>query len=68
MKKFGFAAAVASGLIAGVVGLAGPAQASTSDVATVAQFTTGIDHHGWLDQITPAVNVPQVDTTAHQSR
>jgi len=31
-------------------------------------ITTGIDHHTWLDQIGPSVNVPQVDTSVHQSR
>jgi hypothetical protein len=55
MKKFGIASIVASGLAAAVVGLAAPASA-------------GVDHHAWLDQISPTVNVPQVDTTVHQSR
>ncbi|BBW99900.1 hypothetical protein MMOR_08370 [Mycolicibacterium moriokaense] len=35
MKKFGFAAIVASGLAAAVLGLAGPAQAD-------------LGHHGWV--------------------
>lgn len=55
MKKFGFTTVIASGLIAGVLGFAAPAQA-------------GVDHHSWLDQITPAVSVPQVDNSVHQSR
>ena len=40
MKKFGFTTVVASGLIAGVLGFAGPAQAD-------------IDHHDWVHQIQP---------------
>lgn len=73
MKKFGFATVAASGLVAAVIGLAAPAQAGVStDAAPAAlsasQIATGIDHHVWLDQITPDVNVPRVDTTVHQSR
>jgi spermidine/putrescine-binding protein len=55
MKKFGFAAIIASGLTAAVIGLAGPAQAE-------------LVHYQWLDQIQPQVSVPHVDTTVHQSR
>ena len=55
MNKLGFAAVVASGLTAAIVGLAGPAQA-------------GVDHHDWLDQIGPHVTVPHVDTSVRQSR
>ncbi len=67
MKKFGFATVVASGLVAAILGLAAPAQAvSAGDAPTVlasaTQIPTGIDHHVWLDQIGPHVNVPQVDT------
>ena len=60
MKKFGFAAIVASGLTAGFLGLAAPAQAVT-------QFPTDVGHHAWVDTIQPQVNVPQVDTSVHQS-
>jgi hypothetical protein len=67
MKKFGFATIIASGLIAGVLGLAAPAQADVAPVAP-SLITTGIDHHTWLDQIGPNVHVPQVDTSVHQSR
>jgi hypothetical protein len=55
MKKFGFATIIASGLAAGVLGLAGPAQADTG-------------HHDWIDTIGQHVTVPQVDNTVHQSR
>ncbi len=74
MKKFGFATVIASGLAAAVLGLAGPAQATTTaeDAPAVLNSAigapTGIDHNNWLDQIGPHVNVPQVDTSVHQSR
>jgi len=55
MKKFGFTTAVASGLIAGVLGFAAPAQAD-------------IGHHNWIDQISPTVSVPQVDNSVQHSR
>lgn len=55
MKKFGFTTVIASGLIAGVLGFAAPAQADTG-------------HNDWVHQISPTVNVPQVDTSVHQSR
>jgi hypothetical protein len=54
MKKFGFAAIIASGLTAAVLGLAGPAQAD-------------IGHHDWVGNIGTHVSVPQVDTSVHQS-
>jgi hypothetical protein len=56
MKKFGFATVIASGLIAGALGVTAPAAQA------------GVDHHVWLDQIGQHVNVPHVDTTVHQSR
>ena len=55
MKKFGFATIVASGLVAAVVGLAGPAQAD-------------IGHNGWIYDIQPHAAAPHVDTSVHQSR
>ena len=68
MKKFGFATIAASGLTAAVLGLAAPANAvAPTALATATTFSTGIDHHTWLDQIGPHVNVPQVDTSVHQS-
>jgi hypothetical protein len=55
MKKFGFATIIASGLFAGFVGLAGPASAD-------------IGHHDWANIAgQPAVSVPHVDTSVHQS-
>ena len=66
MKKFGFATIAATGLAAAVLGLAAPAQA-VAPAATVlpaaTEFSTGVDHHVWLDQIGPHVNVPQVDNS-----
>jgi hypothetical protein len=68
MKKLGFATIIASGLIAGVVGITAPsAQAAVSPVSSTT-ISAGIDHHTWLDQIGPSVNVPKVDTSVHQSR
>ena len=55
MKKFGFAAVIASGMAAAVLGLAGPAQAD-------------IGHHDWVNNTQPTVSVPQVSTNVHQSR
>jgi len=55
MKKFGFAAVIASGLAAAVIGLAGPAQAD-------------IGHNDWVNTIQPTVSVPHVDTTVQHSR
>ncbi len=54
MRKFGFAAMIASGLTAAVLGIAGPAQAD-------------VGHHDWVNTIQPSVSVPQVDTSVHQS-
>ena len=54
MKKFGFATIVASGVTAVMLGLAGPAQAD-------------IGHHDWVNNVSPHVSVPQVDTSVHQS-
>lgn len=55
MKKFGFAAVIASGLTAAVIGFAGPAQAD-------------IGHNDWVNTIQPTVSVPHVDTTVQHSR
>jgi hypothetical protein len=70
MKKFGFATIVASGLIAGVLGVAAPAAQAAVGPVSSTTISAGIDHHVWLDQIgqQQAVNVPKVDTTVHQSR
>lgn len=61
MKKFGFAAVIASGLTAAVIGIAAPAQAAV-------QISTDYGHYGWVNVLQPTVNVPHVDTTVHQSR
>jgi hypothetical protein len=55
MKKFGIASIFATGLTAGVLALAGPAQAD-------------IGHHDWVDNTNQSASVPHVDTTVHQSR
>ena len=69
MKKSGLATVVASGMIAGLLGLAAPAQAvaAPTAVASATDIATGIDRHVWLDQIQPKVNVPKVDTTVRHS-
>jgi hypothetical protein len=68
MKKFGFATIAASGLAAAILGLAAPVQAATgveapTVLASAIEIPTGIDHHQWVHDIQPKVNVPQVDTT-----
>ncbi|MDX1891259.1 hypothetical protein [Mycolicibacterium sp. 050158] len=72
MKKFGLAAIVASGLTAGILGVASPILATASaealPVVELPSYSTGVDHHQWIDTIHPNVTVPQVDTTVQQSR
>jgi hypothetical protein len=69
MKKFGLAAIVASGIAVGFIGLAAPASAVVAEApAAVTSSIThpaGIDHQTWLNDITPKVNVPHVDTSVH---
>jgi hypothetical protein len=67
MKKFGFAAIAASGLTAAVLGLAAPAQAAVAPAPAATTIATGVDHLGWINDITPDVNVPRVDTTPSHS-
>lgn len=72
MKNLGFATVIASGLAAAIMGLAAPASAAVTDVPTAAAgpaliIPAGIDHHSWLDQIAPKVNVPKVDNTVQHS-
>jgi len=31
-------------------------------------ISAGVDHRTWIDVLQPSVNVPQVDSTVHQSR
>jgi hypothetical protein len=70
MKNFVFAAVVASGLAAVALGFAGPAQASDEVTVPVTPtgYPSGVDHLDWLNDIQPKVNIPQVDTSVHQSR
>ena len=66
MKKFGFAAIAATGLTAAIFGLAAPAQAADVIVpprTAVTTTSTDLDHIGWINDIQPKVNVPQVDTS-----
>jgi hypothetical protein len=73
MKKIGFATIVSSGLAAAILCLAVPALAVTPGegqrvLDLVAETKIGIDHLEWLDEISPKVNVPMVDTSVQQSR
>jgi hypothetical protein len=72
MKKIGFATLVASGLAAAVLGLAVPGQAVPPGGHHVFDLLSepkgGVDHLNWLDDISPKVTVPNVDTTVQQSR
>ena len=66
MKKIGFASIITSGLAALFIGLAAPAQAA--DAPAILPINDGtvassLDHIGWLNDIQPKVNVPQVDTS-----
>ena len=63
MKKFGFAAVLAGGLTAAILGLAAPAQAATAvNAPTIAasaiNIPTDFGHHAWVIDIQPHVNVP----------
>jgi hypothetical protein len=68
MKKFEFATIIASGLVAGALGIAAPAAQAAVEPVSSTTISAGVDHHVWLDQIGPQVNVPKVDTSVHQSR
>ncbi|MBS1691811.1 MAG: hypothetical protein JST91_06275 [Actinobacteria bacterium] len=69
MKKFGLATMAASALTAAILGLAGPAVAQAAVLPSSTTISAGIDHQTWLNDIgRPSVNVPQVDTSVHQSR
>jgi len=62
MNKFGFAAVVASGLTAAILGLAAPAQADTAVktpviVASAINIPTDFGHHTWVVDIQPRANV-----------
>jgi|SoiMethySBSTD1v2_1073268.scaffolds.fasta_scaffold4780181_1 hypothetical protein len=74
VTRIGFAAGLASGLVTAIVGMAGPAYASaprddSHHVFDLLSDPKGyVDHLRWLDEISPKVNVPKVDTTAQLSR
>jgi hypothetical protein len=72
MTKFGLATILTAGVAAAILGFAAPAQATIVaepvDVASAGNHPAGVDHQAWLDQIGPHAVVPQVDTSAHQSR
>jgi hypothetical protein len=68
MKKFGYATIIASGLVAGALGIAAPAAQAAVGPVSSTTTSAGDDHHVWLDQIGSQVNVPKVDTSVHQSR
>lgn len=55
MKRVGFTTAIASGLVAAVLGLAAPVQAD-------------LGHNTWINQIGQGATTPHVDTSVHQSR
>jgi hypothetical protein len=57
MNKFGFAAVVAGGLTAAILGLAAPAQAAPA-VNTPIIVPTDFGHHAWVVDIQPHANVP----------
>ena len=64
MNKFGFAAVIASGLAAAVLGLAAPAQAATTAnapaaVGSAVNIPVDFGHHGWVVDIQPHATVPQ---------
>ena len=69
MKKFGYATVITSGLAALFIGLAAPAQAADAPAVLPVNDSTaviaggGLDHLGWINDIQPKVNVPQVDTS-----
>ena len=54
MKNHGLATVAATGLMAAVLGFAGPANAD-------------IGHLDWVYDMQPTVSVPHVDTAVHQS-
>jgi hypothetical protein len=63
MNRFGFAAVVASGFIAAILGLAAPAQATTGPNAptlgaSAINIPADVGHHAWVIDIQPHVDVP----------
>ena len=72
MRKFGFAAIVASGLTAGLVGVVSPIQATASadtpPVISLPGYSTGTDRQQSIDSIHSPVTALQVDMIARQGR
>jgi phosphoribosylcarboxyaminoimidazole (NCAIR) mutase len=60
MKKFGFATIAATAFAAALVGLAAPAAATTVAAPVQVGYSTGIDHHQWINDIQQKVNRPPV--------
>jgi hypothetical protein len=58
MKKFGFATIAATAFAAALVGLAAPAEATTVAAPASVTFSTGIDHHQWINDIQQQVKTP----------
>jgi hypothetical protein len=74
MRRTGFATLVASGLATAILGMAAPAHAIAprDDLHHVFDSLSepkgDVDHLSWLEDVSPKVNVPTVDTTAQLSR
>lgn len=74
MNKLGLVATlIAGGVSAAVLGLGGPAVAHVTASQPAGGSSAivepaGIDHHGWLSQITSKAVAPKLDTGVHQSR
>ena len=58
MNKFGFATIAATAFAAALVGLAAPAGATAVAAPASVGFSTGIDHHQWIDDIQQQVKRP----------
>jgi hypothetical protein len=56
MKKFGFAAVIASGLAAAVLGFAGPAQADVITTPTLPHYS--VDNHDEVSTTNGFVDIP----------
>jgi len=69
MSKLGLVAVIAGGLVAGGLGLAGPAAATEALRPTdLVVVPAGVDHLNWLDQVHHGATAPSVDTSVRHSR
>ena len=74
MNRMGFVTLVTSGLATAILGMAAPAHAiaprddSHYVFGLLSEPKGDVDHLSWLDDISPKVNVPEVDTTAQLIR